>query len=166
MSTIKNISIIVAVGNDFAIGLENKLLWHLPADLKRFKKITSGHKIIMGRNTFLSLPKGALPNRTNIVISDKENERFEDCVMASSPEKALELAGIHEEVFVIGGGSIYKQFLPHTSRIYLTRVHADFKADTYFPELKGENWRETEHEDFPADEKHKYPYSFHIYDRI
>lgn len=166
MSTIKkNISIIVAIAENYAIGLDNKLLWHLSDDLKRFKKITTGHTMIMGRNTFLSLPNGALPNRRHIVISDIEGESFEGCEMAGSIDKAVTLAGENDECFVIGGGMVYKQFLPIAGKLYLTRVHQSFEADTFFPEIDFSEWELTESEDVPAGEKNEFAHSYGIYIR-
>src|SRR3972149_2923691 len=133
--TNKNISIIVAIAENNAIGKNNELLWKLPDDLKRFKKITTGHTVIMGRRTFESLPAGALPNRKNLVISDIPGEVFENCQMAYSIEEALALCDENEEAFVIGGGMIYKHFLPHARKLYITKVHEEFDADTYFPEI-------------------------------
>ncbi|MFW5821689.1 MAG: dihydrofolate reductase, partial [Bacteroidota bacterium] len=122
----KNISIIVAIAENNAIGKNNELLWKISDDLKRFKKLTTGHKVIMGRNTYLSLPNSPLPNRKNVVITDIENEKFEGCEMAYSIEEALANVQENEEAFVIGGGMIYKQFLPHANKLYLTRVHQSF----------------------------------------
>jgi len=130
-----NISIIVAIADNRAIGKDNRLLWHLSEDLKRFKKLTTGHTLIMGRNTFLSLPNGALPNRRHVVISDQRGETFEGCEMAASIEEAIRLAGDRDECFVIGGGMVYAQFLPMAGKLYLTQVHESFEADTFFPEI-------------------------------
>jgi dihydrofolate reductase len=161
----KNISIIVAVASNNAIGKNNELLWRLPGDLKRFKKITSGHKVIMGRNTFLSLPNGALPNRKNIVITDRENEKFEGCEMAYSIEDVVASVKENEEAFVIGGGMIYKQFLPHTSKLYLTRLNREFDADTFFPEINYDEWIELERSNHPADDTNEFDHTFIIYKR-
>ena len=112
-----NISIIVAIAENNAIGKDNKLLWHISEDLKRFKRLTTGHTLIMGRNTFLSLPGGALPNRRHIVISDVAGEEFEGCEMARSIEMAISMAGEKDECFVIGGGMVYAQFLPLAGKV-------------------------------------------------
>ncbi len=159
----KNISIIVAIAENYAIGLNNELLWHLSDDLKRFKKITSGHAVMMGRNTFLSLPNGALPNRTNIVISDIPGEEFDGCKMAYSIDEALEIAGNNEECFVMGGGMIYKQMMPLAGKLYLTRVHQSFEADTYFPSIDFSEWIEKESEEVEAKEKNDYSHTFSLY---
>ena len=150
------ISIVVAIAENGAIGYKNDLLWHLPADLKRFKEMTAGHSIIMGSRTFRSLPKGALPNRRNIVLSRTQQD-FPGAEWAASPEVALELVGEEAEAFVIGGAQVYEQMLPYTDKIYLTRVHADFpEADTFFPELDMSEWVELSRTEYPADEKNRY----------
>jgi dihydrofolate reductase len=161
----KNISIIVAVAENNAIGYKNQLLYHLPDDLKRFKKITSGHPVVMGRNTFLSLPKGALPNRTNIVISDIPGEEFPGCSMADSIEDALAQTDDTEEAFIIGGGMIYRQFLPHASKLYITKIHHTFEADTFFPEISQEEWTEVSKETNPASSANPFEFSYIIYER-
>jgi dihydrofolate reductase len=161
----KNISIIVAVAENNAIGYKNQLLFHLPDDLKRFKKITSGHPVIMGRNTFLSLPNGALPNRTNIVISDIPEEEFPGCSMADSIEDALAQTNNEEETFIIGGGMIYKQFLPHASKLYITKIHHSFEADTFFPEISPEEWTEVSKETNPVSSANPFEFSYIIYER-
>lgn len=150
------ISIVVAIAENGAIGYKNDLLWHLPADLKRFKEMTTGHSIIMGSRTFRSLPKGALPNRRNIVLSRTQQD-FPGAEWAASPEVALELVGEEAEAFVIGGAQVYEQMLLYTDKIYLTRVHADFpEADTFFPELDMSEWVELSRTEYPADEKNRY----------
>ena len=155
-----NISIIVAIAENRAIGKDNKLLWHLSDDLKRFKKLTTGHTLIMGRNTFLSLPNGALPNRRHIVISDMEGESFDGCEMAASIEEAIDLAGKDEECFVIGGGMVYKQFLPLAGKLYLTQVHSSFEADTFFPEIDFSHWKALISEDVDAGEQNQYAHTY------
>jgi len=155
----ENISIIVAIAQNFAIGKNNDLLFHLPNDLKRFKQITTGHPVIMGRNTLLSLPKGALPNRRNIVISDIPEEKFERCEMVSSIEAAAAAVKDEQEAFIIGGGMIYRQFFPLAGKLYLTLVHRDFDADVYFPEIDYSEWDELFREDH-SDEKNGFEYSY------
>ena len=161
----KNISIIVAIAQNNAIGKDNKLLWHISEDLKRFKKITTGHTILMGKNTFHSLPNGPLPNRVNIVITDVKNERFEGCEMAYSIEEALEKADPNKDIFIIGGGMIYKQFLPLANRLYLTVVHKDFEADTFFPSINYDEWKEISKESFEASGSNDFSYSYLILER-
>lgn len=155
----KNISIIVAIAENFAIGKNNDLLFHLPNDLKRFKQITSGHTIIMGRNTLLSLPKWPLPNRRHIVITDKKDDIFKGCETVFSIEEAINKVKTEEEAFIIGGGMIYKQFFPVAGKLYLTLVHKPFEADTFFPEINYSEWKETEREDY-QDEKNSFNYSY------
>lgn len=154
-----NISIIVAIAQNFAIGKNNDLLFHLPNDLKRFKEITIGHPVIMGRNTLLSLPKGALPNRRNIVITDNPDEKFDRCEMVFSIDEAVEAVKNETEAFIIGGGMIYRQFYPVAGKLYLTLVHQDFDADVYFPEIEYSAWRELYREDL-FDEKNGFKYSY------
>jgi len=162
----KDISIIVAVAKNNAIGKDNKLLWHLSEDLKRFKKLTTNHYIVMGKNTYLSLPKRPLPNRTHIVLTDVFNEQVDNCIMAYSIEEAITKMHPEEENFIIGGASIYKQFLAFANKLYITWVHEEFEADTFFPELNEDEWNVVSKEDFlQPDEKNPYPYSYVIYER-
>ncbi len=155
----KNISIIVAIAENFAIGKNNDLLFHLPNDLKRFKEITSGHSLIMGRNTLLSLPKWPLPNRRHIVITDKQDDVFPGCEIVSSIEGAVEKVKNESESFIIGGGMVYRQFYPLAGKLYLTLVHKPFEADVYFPEINYSEWKEVWREDF-YDAKNDFNYSF------
>ena len=157
---LKNISIIVAIAVNRAIGKNNRLLWHLSDDLKRFKKLTTGHTLIMGRNTFLSLPNGALPNRRHIVISDKPEESFNGCEMARSIEEAVQLAGTDEECFVIGGGMVYARFLPVAGKLYLTQVHESLEADTFFPEIDFSQWKAVVTEEVEAGERNQYAHTY------
>lgn len=155
----KNISIIVAVAENFAIGKNNDLLFHLPNDLKRFKAITSGHSLIMGRNTLLSLPKWPLPNRRHIVITDKKDDVFPGCEVVFSIEEAIEKVKGDKEAFVIGGGMVYRQFYPLAAKLYLTLVHKPFDADVYFPEIDYSEWNAVEREIF-FDEANGFKYSY------
>jgi dihydrofolate reductase len=159
------ISIIVAIAENYAIGKDNQLLWHISEDLKRFKRITSGSTIIMGRNTYLSLPKRPLPNRTNVVISDIPNDHFEGAEVVGSIEEALEYCSAEKESFIIGGGSIYRQFMPLASRLYITKVHKDFEADTFFPDIDDEEWELVEESKVQVDENNSLKYSFLSYQR-
>ncbi|MBF1381587.1 dihydrofolate reductase [Porphyromonas sp.] len=159
------LSIVVAIALDGAIGRGNDLLWHLPADLKRFKELTTGHTILMGRKTFDSLPRGPLPNRRNIVVSRSLTAR-DGVEVYPTIEGALKACKSDEEVFIIGGGEIYRQLLPHTDRIYLTRVQATFPdAEVFFPELDPSEWSETASETFPRDEKNEYDTTLHLLQR-
>lgn len=161
----KKVSIIVAIAKNFAIGLNNQLLWHIPADLKRFKKITSGHPVIMGKLTYESLPVRPLPNRRNIVITDKPGESFDGCTTVYSIDQALELCNETEESFVIGGGSVYRQFLPFCNRLYLTLVHKEFHADTFFPQIDLTEWRLVGREDHGPEEPNDFFYSFLTFEK-
>lgn len=150
------LSIIVAVASDGAIGRANDLLWHLPADLKRFKELTTGHTILMGRKTFESLPRGPLPNRRNIIIS-RSLPTQPGAEVYPTIQQAMEACASDEEVFIIGGGEIYRQLLPDTERIYLTRVQASFPdAEVFFPELDPTEWIEEAREVYPRDERNEY----------
>ncbi|MDR2911568.1 MAG: dihydrofolate reductase [Bacteroidales bacterium] len=155
----KNISIIVAIASNFAIGKNNGLLFHLPNDLKHFKEITSGHSLIMGRNTLLSLPKWPLPNRRNIVITDKKDDVFPGCEVLFSVNEAIEKVNNETEAFVIGGGMVYRSFYPMAQKLYLTFVHKHFEADIYFPEIDFTEWEEIMRDDF-YDENNGFNYSF------
>lgn len=152
------ISAVVAIAENNAIGKNNQLLWHLPNDLKHFRKITNGHTVIMGRKTYDSVGK-PLPNRRNIVIT-RQHIEIAGCEVVGSVNEALALCATEQEVFIIGGAEIYKLALPQTNRVYLTIVHQSFDADAHFPELNIDDWAETEREDHTTDEKHAIPYSF------
>ena len=161
-----NISIIVAIAENRAIGFENKLLYWLPNDLKRFKALTTGHTIIMGRKTFESLPKGALPNRRNIVLSRQDIE-FAGAERYSSLEQALSQCRNEEEVFIIGGASVYQEAMALAHKLCITYIEdTPAEADAFFPEISGNVWKETGRECHSTDEKHLYPYRFVDYIRI
>lgn len=159
------ISLVVAVSENGGIGKDNQLLWHLPNDLKFFKKVTSGHTVIMGRKTFESIGR-PLPNRRNIVITRQKGLKATGIETATSITEAISLAKEEEELFIIGGAEIYKQTLPLADRIYLTKVSTHLDADAFFPTLNLEEWRIVEQEDHSADEKHAFSYSFMILDRM
>lgn len=161
------VTIIAAIAKNNALGKNNDLIWHLPADLKRFKKVTSGHHILMGRKTFESIGK-PLPNRTSIIIT-RQNDYFVDgCLIANSLEQAINLAKDDDKIFIIGGAQIYKQAIKNNlvDRLDITLVHQEFEADVFFPEIDKTIWKETKREDFKADEKNKYNYSFVSFERI
>ncbi|MGB4654436.1 MAG: dihydrofolate reductase [Bacteroidales bacterium] len=134
------ISIIVAISKNYAIGKDNKLLWHISADLKRFKKLTTGNTIIMGRKTYLSLPRKPLPDRKNIVLTRSKNFEAEGCVVVNNIEQVFENLSPSTENFVIGGESVYKMFMPYANKIYLTVVDREYEADTFFPEINFDEW--------------------------
>jgi dihydrofolate reductase len=158
------LSLIAAVSKNNIIGGDNKLLWHLPADLAHFKKITSGHTIIMGRKTFESIGR-PLPNRRNIVITRKEFFEAPGCEIMSSLQEAVDSCLKEKEVFIIGGGEIFIQVLPAADKIYLTRIYKDFEGDVKFPELNFSEWKLTKYVRHHADEKNQYEYSFSEYER-
>lgn len=158
------IILIAAAAENHALGKNNELCWHLPDDFKRFKQLTSGHHIIMGRKTFESFPK-PLPNRTHIVISRQENYRPEGCIVTDSIEKAIAISPKDEDIYIIGGGEIYNLALPYADKIELTRVHEVFDADAFFPEIDMKEWNLTTEEFHPKDEKHNCDFTFQTYIR-
>jgi dihydrofolate reductase len=159
------ISIIVAISEDRGIGKSNNLLWHIPEDMKRFKKLTFGKTVIMGRKTWESLPKKPLPGRKNIVITDIPGESFDHSVTAYSIEDAMSICEKDDEVFIIGGGSIYRQFMPLADRLYITHVHRKAPADVFFPEIDPKIWEVIEKEEFKPDSEGGIPYTYIIYIR-
>jgi dihydrofolate reductase len=156
--------LIAAVAENNALGKDNQLLWHLPDDFKRFKQLTTGHHIIMGRKTFESFPK-PLPNRTHVIITRQKNYHPEGCLVADSIEKALEISPKDEDVFVIGGGEIYNLALPLADKIDVTKVHTTLDADTFFPEIDPKIWKLASEEYHPKDEKHLYDFTFQTFIR-
>jgi dihydrofolate reductase len=161
----KTFSIIVAIAENNAIGKNNNLLWHISADLQYFKKITSKHTVIMGENTWLSLPLKPLPNRKNIVISPNINLSIENVCVARSIQNAIDLCGDNTENFIIGGGSIYEQFLPFANKLYITKIHQPFDADVFFPEIDTNIFTLESQSEIFTDEKSNLQYSFCIYMR-
>lgn len=158
------ISIIVAVDKNNAIGINNKLPWNLPADLKYFKEKTLGKTVIMGQKTFESIGK-PLPGRNNIVMSLDHNFHPLGCITVRSINDALEKGKNNNEVMIAGGLSIYKQFLPLANKIYLTLIDYQFEADTFFPEINMSQWQEISREKHQSDDKNKYDYTFLILER-
>ena len=163
------ISFVVAASENNVIGKDNTLLWHLPNDMKFFKNTTWAMPVVMGRKTFESMKCKPLNGRTNIVITRKKDlQPVEGKIsLADSPDHSIELAQRTDckEMFVIGGGEIYKAFMPMVNNIYLTRVHVQLEGDTFFPEIPAHEWELVSSHDFPADEKHAYPYSFQLWRR-
>ncbi|MBC5994621.1 dihydrofolate reductase [Pontibacter cellulosilyticus] len=154
------VSIIVATAENNVIGKDNQLIWHLPADLKHFKQLTMGHPILMGRKTYESIGK-PLPGRTSIIITRQKDYKAEGCIVAHSVKEAIAKAKeIDEKVCIIGGAEIYKQALPLTDCIELTKIHHTFDGDTFFPEIKEDEWTVTAEEKHEPDEKNKYSYTF------
>jgi dihydrofolate reductase len=158
------ISIIVAIAENNAIGKNNQLLWHLPADMKIFKEKTIGHCVITGRKNYESIPEKFRPlsNRTNIVITRQKNYQAPGAIVVSSLQEAIEKAKAisDDEIFIIGGGEIYAQSLSLADKIYLTKVHHTFDADTFFPELNLNDWAIVSSKKYSADDKNKYPFTF------
>ncbi|AXG73327.1 dihydrofolate reductase [Flavobacterium arcticum] len=156
------ITLIAAAAENNALGKDNQMVWHLPDDFKRFKKLTTGHCIIMGRKTLESM-NGALPNRTNIVITRQKDYTYEGCTIVHSLDEALSACPQDEEVFVIGGGEIYKQAIDKADKVELTRVHTTVEADAYFPEIDTDKWELINEEYHPKDEKHKVDFTFRTF---
>ncbi len=153
------LSIIVAVAKNNAIGGDNQLLWHISEDLKRFKKITMGSPVVMGRKTYESIGR-PLPGRRNIIISRSNDLQIDGCECFTSIDSALASCQSHDEVFIIGGGEIYRQTIELADKLYLTVVHNEYPADTYFPTIDPFMWEEESFEDFERGEKFEYPFSF------
>ncbi len=159
------LSIIVAVSENNVVGKENKLPWKLSADLKHLKSLTMGHHIIMGRKTWESLGR-ALPGRINVVITTDKNFKAEGGVVVQSLKEALTVSSSDDEIFIFGGGKIFKEAMPLVKKIYMTKVHSIIDGDTFFPVLDMKDWKETSREDFKADEKNQYDYSFVTLERV
>lgn len=154
------LTLIAAIAENNALGKDNQMLWHLPDDFKRFKQLTSGHYIIMGRKTFESLP-GMLPNRTHVVITRQQDYKAEGCIIVNSLEEALAACPQDDEVFIIGGGEIYKQSIGRANKLELTRVHGVApEADAFFPDFDENVWKLTEEVFHPKDEKHRFDFTF------
>ena len=158
------ISIIVSIDENGAIGAKNELLLRLPNDMKRFKTLTTGHTIIMGRKTFESLPKGALPDRTNVVITRTSGATFDNCETFNDLNAAIDKHKDEDEIFIIGGANIYEQSLTLADKLYITHIHHSFEnADTFFPEINKNEWVISKSEDHQSDEKHMYAYTFNTF---
>lgn len=154
------LTLIAAASENNALGKDNDLVWHLPDDFKRFKALTSGHYIVMGRKTFESFPK-PLPNRTHVIITRQKDYTVpEGCIVANSLKNAIELCPESEEIFIIGGGQIYKQSIEIADKIELTRVHTTVEADAFFPEIDEDIWEVIQSEYHPKDEKHEHDFTY------
>mgnify|MGYP002629628159 FL=1 len=158
------ITIIAAIAENKALGKGNQLIWHLPADLKRFKKVTANHHVIMGRKTFESLGK-PLPNRANIIITRNNSFQAEGCLIVNSLQQAIEVSKEDKNPYILGGAEIYTQAIEIADKLDLTFVHHHFEADAFFPEIDKKIWKETSRQDFKADEKNNYDFSFVTYIR-
>lgn len=165
--TTPRLSAIVAMSDNRVIGDKNQLPWHLPADLKYFKNLTSGHPILMGRKTYESIGR-PLPNRTNIILTRNAEFTAPGCLVVTTIEEAMECAreAQSDEIFIIGGAEVYKQLLPHIERIYLTIVHDQFDGDAFFPELDEDQWQEVSRQNHDADENNEFDFSFVVLDRV
>lgn len=164
MATTPLLTMIAAAAENNALGKDNDLIWHISEDLKRFKRLTSGHAIIMGRKTFESMPK-ALPNRTNIVLTRKKEYQPEGAIVVHTIEEALKLVKDDEQPFVIGGGEIYTLFMSFCNRIELTRVHHEFEADVFFPKIDSSAWEIIAQEDHTSTETQPFDYSYITYEK-
>ncbi|PKV49565.1 dihydrofolate reductase [Aquimarina sp. MAR_2010_214] len=158
------ITMIAAAGENNALGKDNDLVWHLPDDFKRFKKLTTGHHIIMGRKTFETFPK-LLPNRVHVVITRNTGYQAEGAIVVHNMQDALEIAKGDTQPFIIGGGEIYTMGMDHADCIELTRVHETFEADAFFPEIDTKIWKLDKEEFHDVDEKHKHPFTYYTYTR-
>ncbi len=156
------LTLIAAAAENNALGKDNDLVWHLPDDFKRFKQITSGHYIIMGRKTFESFPK-PLPNRTHVIITRQKDYKADGCIVVNSLDEAIAACPQGEEVFVIGGGEIYKQSIGRADKIELTRVHTTVEADAFFPSIDNSKFKLVNEEYHPKDEKHEFDYTYKTY---
>ena len=157
------LTIIAAMAENRVIGKDNDLIWRLPDDLKRFKSLTSGHHIIMGRKTFESMDK-PLPNRTSVIITrDRHYKAPEGCIVVSSIEEAIKAAHSDQQPLIIGGGEIYKLALPYAHKMELTTVHSTFEGDTYFPEFNPDEWNAVDKSYHESDDRHQYPFTFITY---
>jgi dihydrofolate reductase len=159
------ISIIAAVAEDNGLGKDNKLLWHIPGDLKRFKELTWGQSVIMGKRTWESLPKKPLPGRKNIVLTDIPGECIDCSITAYSVDDAISKCGEGEEIYIIGGGSVYRQFMNIADRLLITHVHKTAPADTWFPEIDPDTWKVAEIEEHMNDDPESLSYTYVIYER-
>jgi len=158
------ITVIAAIAENNALGKDNDLIWHLSADLKRFRKTTTGHYIIMGRNTYESIGK-PLPNRTTVIITRNKSYKAQGCLVVNSLEEALNISKDDDTPFIIGGAQIYEQAIHLADKLDITEVHHSFEADVFFPEIVLNDWEEESRVFFEADEKNKYNYSFVSYAR-
>lgn len=165
MNAKKKLSIIAAVAQNGAIGKDNDLLWHISADLKRFKQLTLEHTVLMGKSTYESLPVRPFPKRRNVVITRQQNLKLEGCEMAYSIDEALALCNENEENFIVGGSSIYEQMLPLADKLYITWVYQDFDADCFFPTIDSIVFKEVSASERMYDEKSGLYFAYYEYER-
>lgn len=159
------VSVIAAMAKNRVIGADNAIPWHLPNELRLFKTVTMGHHIIMGRRTFESINR-LLPGRTTVIVTRQPGYQVSGAMVAHCLKEAIALCGGDREIFVIGGGELYKSALPLADRIYLTTVDAEPAGDTFMPEFDLREWRETSSRSYPADDRHRHAYHFAVYDRV
>ncbi|HET6491867.1 MAG TPA: dihydrofolate reductase [Burkholderiales bacterium] len=159
------LSIIVAMAKNRVIGAAGRIPWYLPNELQLFKRVTMGHSIIMGRKTYESIGR-LLPGRTTVIVTRRPGYHVPGAVVAHSIDAAIAACGADEEIFVIGGGELYREALPRADRIYLTTVDAEPAGDTFMPEMNPADWRERSGESFSADDRHPHAYRFSVYDRV
>jgi dihydrofolate reductase len=155
-----NISMIAAIGKNRELGYRNELLWHISADFKRFKSITTGHTVVMGLRTYESIGSRPLPNRRNIILTDRPLETEPIVLQAGSVDEVLKMIDPEGETFIMGGASVYKQFLPLSQKLYLTLVHKEYLADTWFPEIEMDDWEVIEQTKVTGDEKAGVDYTY------
>lgn len=155
---------IAAAAQNNALGKDNQLVWHLPDDFKRFKKLTTGHYIILGRKTFESFPK-PLPNRTHVIITRNKNYQAEGCIVVNSLQEALQKVPQGQDIFIIGGAQIYKQSMHLSDKIELTRVHTTCEADAFFPEINPQEWQLVNEEFHPKDENHQFDFTYQTFEK-
>lgn len=155
---------IAAAAQNNALGKDNQLVWHLPDDFKRFKKLTTGHYIILGRKTFESFPK-PLPNRTHVIITRNKNYQAEGCIVVNSLQEALQKVPQGQDIFIIGGAQIYKQSMHLSDKIELTRVHTTCEADAFFPEINLQEWQLVNEEYHPKDENHQFDFTYQTFEK-
>ncbi len=160
------ISLIAAMANNRVIGIENRLPWKLPADMKWFRLHTLGKPVVMGRKTFESFGSKPLPDRLNIVLTRDKTYQAEGAKVVHSIDEAINVAGEVDEIMIIGGASFYQQMIPRADRMYLTLVEMEPEGDAWFPPFEESDWKVVQRNDYPPDEKNAYPYSLRIYDRI
>jgi dihydrofolate reductase len=158
------ISLIASIGKNGELGFKNQLLWHLPDDLKNFKRVTSNHTVVMGQKTFESIGR-PLPNRKNVILTRNKDYKIDGCTVIHSADDVIKLAKKEKETFIIGGGKIYKLFFPKAERLYLTEVNASLKADTFFPKFNKNDWILKSSLPHPKDSNHKYSFSLNLYEK-
>ena len=159
------VSVIVAASANNVIGVDGGLPWRLPEDLRRFKALTMGKPMLMGRLTYESIGK-ALPGRRSIILTRQVDFQAQDCEVVATADAAIAAAGDVEELMIIGGGNVYEQLLPMSDRVYLTRVHAHIDGDTFFPEIDAAEWRSIDAESFPVTESRQYGFTFETLERL